>query len=169
MQTNQGKFSNCCRTSYRGFNDAHLFAQYMSSLHGLPVFGEKFQSRDTPTESAFREKLQTIEIVNSSNAEVSADFARFMLSEKPRIEYLVSEKLSNRPHKILCKSFCAKVQLLKPRRGEEDGSTENERIEVYPNSLMTPVLNDGMSDKTYWTMMDKMLTVLSTLASSGSG
>ena len=34
---------------------------------------------------------------------------------------------------------------------------------------MTPVLNDGMSDETYWTMVDEMLTVLATFASSGSG
>ena len=34
---------------------------------------------------------------------------------------------------------------------------------------MTPVLNDGMSDETYWTMVDKILTVLATFASSGSG
>ena len=53
MQTCHGKFNNCCRTCYLEFNDAHLFAQHVSSLHEFPVFGDKFQPKDTPTESAF--------------------------------------------------------------------------------------------------------------------
>ena len=132
------------------------------SLHGLPVFGEEFLPRDTPTESAFGGRLQTFEVVHNNDAEENTDLARFMLAEKTRIGNLVREKLSNGPHK---NQFCVKVQLLKPHRGEEDGSTDDERIEIYTNSLVTPVLNDGMSDETYWTMVDKMLTVLATFAS----
>ena len=161
MRTCRGKLTNCCRTCYLGFNNVHLFAQHMSFLHGLPVFGDEFLPRDTPTESAFGGRLQTFEVVNNNDAEVNTDLARFMLAEKTRIGNLVREKISNGPHKI---QFCAKVQLLKPHRGEEDGSTDDERIEIYTNSLMTPVLNDGMSDETYWTMVDKMLTVLATFA-----
>ena len=89
-----------------------------------------------------------------------------MLSEKPQIENFLREKLSNGPQKI---QFCAKVQLHKPHRCEEGGSTDDERFEIYANSLMTPVLNDRKSNETYLNMMDKKLTVLSTFASSGSG
>ena len=166
MRTCHGKFTNCCRTCYLGFNHVHLFAQLMSSLHGLPVFGDEFLRKDTPTESAFGGRLQTFEVVNNNDAEVNTDLARFISAEKTRIGNLVRDKLSNGPHKI---QFYAKIQLLKPHRGEEDGSTDDERIEIYTNSLMTPVLNDGMSDETYQTMVDKMLTVLATFASSGSG
>ena len=137
----------------------------MSSLHGLPVFDDEFLPRDTPTESAFGGRLQTFEVHNN-DAKVNTDLARFMLSEKTRFGNLVRKKLSNGPQKT---QLCAKVQQLKPHRGEEDGSTDDERIEIYTNSLMTPLLNDGMSDDTYWTMLVKFLIVLAKFASSGSG
>ena len=81
-------------------NDAHLYAQHLSSLHGLPVFGDKLQPQETPTESDFGGNLQNFEVFNNSDAVVSTDLARFILSEKPRIENLVQEKLLNRPQKF---------------------------------------------------------------------
>ena len=165
MRTCYGKFTNCCRYCYLDFSNVHLFAQHMSSLHGLPVFDDEFLPRDTPTESTFGGRLQTFGVHNN-DAEVNTDLARFMLSEKTRIGNLVRKKISNGPQKI---QLCAKVQQLKPHRGDEDCSTDDERIEIYTNSLMTPLLNDGMSDETYWTMVDKLLTVLATFASSGIG
>ena len=45
MRTCHSKFTNCCRSCFMGFNDAHLFAQHMNSLHSLPVFGPEYQPK----------------------------------------------------------------------------------------------------------------------------
>ena len=82
----------------------------MSSLHGLPVFGDEFLPRDTPTESAFGGRLQTFEVVHNNDAEVNTDLARFMLAEKTRIGNLVLKVIQRTSqNSILRKSSTAQT------------------------------------------------------------
>ena len=44
-----------------------------------------------------------------------------------------------------------------------------ERIEIYAISLMMPFYVESLTDKLYWSMVEKMMAVLSTFALSRSG
>ena len=68
MSTEHSRFTNCCRSCHLGFNDSHLFALHMNSVHSLPVFGDEFESRDTPMESAFNGLLRTFETTDADEA-----------------------------------------------------------------------------------------------------
>ena len=73
MRTVHSKFTNCCRSCYLGFNNSHLYAQHMSSVHSLPVFGEEFQPLKISSQSAFNGHLQTFVIEAENNDENSLD------------------------------------------------------------------------------------------------
>ena len=145
-----------------GFNDAHLFAQRMNSIHSLPVFGPEYHPKEATAETAFNGVLQTYEIVNNT---ADRDPECFMLNQKSAIATLIEQWLSQGPQKV---QFAVKVQLLKLHQEENSTETE-ERIEIYANSLMTPIYVMGLTDELYWSMAKKMMAVLSTFASSGSG
>ena len=46
---------------------------------------------------------------------------------------------------------------------------EADRIGIYANSLMTPVYANGVSDEAYWQIAEKIMSVLATFNSWGSG
>ena len=104
----------------------------MASLHHLPVLGEQFQPRDTPSESAFHGVLRTFE---STDAEESNDLEKIMRMQKPKKDTLISEQLTQGPQKV---QLCAKLRLIKVLYDEPD-IQEDDRIETYANSLMTPL------------------------------
>ena len=144
------------------FNDTRLFAQHMSSLHSLPVFGDQFQPTQAPAETAFSGTLQSYHLPPSPT-QANTDLAQFMLQHKPQIDSLIEQKLSQGSQKV---QFSAHLQLRKPSQNEDQ---EDELIEIYANSLMTPVYSQGLSSETFWTMVEKMMIVLTTFASNGSG
>ena len=144
-----------------GFNDAHLFAQHMNSLHSLPVFGPEYQPKVTTAETAFNGVLQTYEIVNNT---FDRDLESFMLNQRSAIATLIEQRLSQGPQKV---QFAVKVRLLKLHQDGNATETE-ERIEIYADSLMTPIYVEGLTNELYWSMVEKMMAVLSTFASSGS-
>ena len=115
-----------------GFNDAHLFAQHMNSLHSLPVFGPEYQPKEATTETALNGVLQTYEIVNNT---ADRDLESFMLNQKSAIATLIEQ-------------FAVKLQLLKLHQDEKSTETE-ERIQIYANSLMTPIYLEGLTDELY--------------------
>ena len=53
MRGCNSKFTNCCRSCFMRFNDAHLVAQHMNSLHSLPVFGPEYDPIEATLETAF--------------------------------------------------------------------------------------------------------------------
>ena len=67
MRTCHQKFTNCCRYCYMGFNNTRLFAQHMSSLHSLPVFGDQIQLTQALAESAFNCALQSYHLPPSTS------------------------------------------------------------------------------------------------------
>ena len=52
---------------------------------------------------------------------------------------------------------------------DENATETEERIEIYANSVMTPIYVEGLTDELYCSMVQKMKAVLPTFASSGSG
>ena len=78
MRTCHSKFTNCCRSCFMGFNDAHLLAQPMNSLHSLPVFGPEYPPKEAIAETAFNGVLQTYEIVINT---ADRDLESFMLNQ----------------------------------------------------------------------------------------
>ena len=162
MKTAHQRFTNCCQSCLLGFNDCHLYVPHMTSVHHLPVLGEQFQPRDTPLESAFHGVLRSFE---STAAEESNDLENFMRIQKPKIDTLISEHLTQGPQKV---QLCAKLRLVKVMYDEPD-MPEDDRIEIYANSLMTPVYANGLSDEAYWQMVENMMSVLTTFNSLGSG
>ena len=162
MRTCHSKFTNYCRSCLMGFNDAHLFALHMNSLHSLPVFGPAYQPKEATAETDFNGVSQTYETVNNT---ADRDLGSFMLNQISAIATLIEQRLSQGPQKI---HFAVKVQLLKLHQDENSTETE-ERIEIYANSLMSPIYVESLTDELYWSMVEKMMAVLSTFASSGSG
>ena len=68
-----------------GSNDTRLFAQHMSSLHYLHVFGDQFQPIQTPAKTAFNGALQIYHLPPSTT-QAYADLAQFMLQHKELIK-----------------------------------------------------------------------------------
>ena len=97
MRTCHSKFTNCCRSCFLGFNDAHLFEQHMNSLHSLPVFGTKYQPKEATAETAFNGVLQTYEIVNNT---AGRDLESFMLNQRSAIATLIEQRLSQGPQRV---------------------------------------------------------------------
>ena len=162
MRTEHSRFTNCCGSCHLGFNDSHLYAQHMNSVHSLPVFGEDFEPRETPKKSALNGLLRTFE---TTDADEARDLETFMRAQKPRIDSLINEQLCHGPQKA---QLCAKLQLINYHYDQPDNA-EGERIEIYANSLMTPVYANGLKIAAYWGMVEKMMSVLTTFASMGSG
>ena len=160
--TEHSRFTNCCRSCHLGFNDSHLYAQHMNSVHSLPVFGNEFEPRDTPTESAFKGLLRTFE---TTDVDEARHLETFMRAQKPRIDSIISEQLCHGPQKV---QLCAKLQLIKYHNDQSD-NVEDERIEIYANSLMTPFYANGVTIAAYWGMEEKVMSLLTTFASTGSG
>ena len=90
-----------------GFNDTRLFAQHMSSLHSLPLFGDQFQPTQAPAETAFNGTLQSYHLPPSTT-QANTDPTQFMLLHKPQIDSLIEQKLSQGSQKVQC---CAHLQL----------------------------------------------------------
>ena len=112
MQTCHLKFINCCRSYFMGFNDAHLFAQHMNSLHSLPVFGPEYRPEEATAETAFNGVLQTCEMFNIT---ADRDLESFMLNQRSATATLIEQRLSQGPQKV---QFAVKVQLLKLHQDE---------------------------------------------------
>ena len=72
-----------------GFNDTRLFAQHMSSLHSLPVFGDQFQSTQAPAETAFNGTLQSYHLPPSTTHNRTK-----MLQHKPQVDSLIEQKIT---------------------------------------------------------------------------
>ena len=87
----------------------------------------------------------------------------FMKFKQERIQELIDQKLSMGPQKV---QFSADLLLLKLFREPDE---DNERISIFANSLMTPVYAEGLSNDNFVEMVEKMLAVLFTFASSGCG
>ena len=86
--------------------------------------------------------LQNYEVVKNT---ADRDLESFMLNQRSAIATLIEQRLSQGPQKV---QFTVKVQLLKLHRDENSSETE-ERIEIYANSLMTPIYVEGLTDKLY--------------------
>ena len=95
---------------------------------------------------------------------LSRDLQAFMKFKQERIQELIDQKLSEGPQKV---QFSAELQLLSQQFREPD--EDDERITIFANSLMTPVYAEGLSNADFSSMVEKMLAVLFTFASSGSG
>ena len=134
----------------------------MNSLHSLHVFGPEYQLKDAKAETAFNGVLQTYAIVKNT---ADRDLESFRLNQKSAIATLIKQRLSQGPKKV---QFALKVLLLKLHKDENSIKME-ERNEIYVNSLMKPIYVEGLTEELYWSMVEKMMAVLSTSASSGSG
>ena len=76
-----------------GFNETKLFAQHMSSLRSLPVFGDQFQPTESPIETAFNGTFQCKRLPPSTT-QAKADLSEFMLQHKTQIDSLIEQNLS---------------------------------------------------------------------------
>ena len=77
-----------------GFNDAHLFAQHINSLHSLPVFEPEYQTKDATAETSFNGALQFHEIMNNA---ACRDRESFMLNQRSAIVTLIKQWLIQEP------------------------------------------------------------------------
>ena len=92
---------------------------------------------------------------------ISRDLQAFMKFKQEQIQELIDQKFSAGPQKV---QFSAELQLLKQFREPDE---DDEDITIFANSLMTPVYSEGLSNDSFVEMVEKMLTVLFSFASSG--
>ena len=86
-----------------------------------------------------------------------------MQSKRAQIEEIIEQKISSGPQKF---QFSAELSFFKPKHDtDEDG----ENLVVFANSLLTPVIAGGISNDDFALMVEKMMAVLFTFVSSGSG
>ena len=83
------------------------------------------------------------------------------MQKKDDIESIISTHVRQAPQKVQIR---AEVELSKP--GED---TEREKLRIFLNSNIVPVLQDGLSDQAFLDMIDQLVSTLSTFASYGSG
>ena len=79
------------------------------------------------------------------------------------MDSLIEQKLSQGSQKV---QFSAHLQFRKPSQNEDQ---EDQHIEIYAKSVMTPVYSQGLSSKTFRSMIEKMTKLLMTFAFNGSG
>ena len=113
----------------------------MNSLHSLPVFGPEYQPKEATAETAFNGVLQTYETVNNT---ADRDLESFMLNQRSAIATLIEQRLIQGPQKV---QFALKVQLLVKLYQDENATGVEQRIEIYANSLMTPIYVEGQTDE----------------------
>ena len=167
MRETHEKYTNHCITCRLGFNDAHLYAQHMRSVHTLPVFGPDFDTREQPSKSAFGGVLQNY-LLSPNNDESLMDIRQFMSIKRAHVEELVNERLASGPQKM---QMSIELRLMKPTRESTNPNDDDddERVVIFCNSWMTQILPEGLTDEVYDKMIEKMLAVFFTFASSGSG
>ena len=73
--------------------------------------------------------------------------------------------MSQEPQKI---QLCAKLSFFRVLYYETD-IPEDDRIEMYANSLITPVYTNGVLHEVYWQMVEKTMSVLATIIWLESG
>ena len=112
-------------------------------MHSLPVFGEELEPKDTPAKSAFNGLLQTFKTFDADEA---CDLENFMRVQKLKIDSLINEQLCRGPQKV---QVCAKLQLIKNHNDQPD-TAEDERIEIYANSLMTRLYANSLTIAADW-------------------
>ena len=86
-----------------------------------------------------------------------------MKFKQGRIQELIDQKISASLQKF---QFSADLQHIKQFL---DPDEDDKRIAIIASSLMTPVCNEGFSNDNFVEMVERMLAVLFTSASSGSG
>ena len=88
-----------------------------------------------------------------------------MRVQKLKVDSLINEQLCRGPQKV---QVCAKLQLIKNHNDQPD-TAEDERIEIYANSLMTRLYANSLTIAADWGMVKKMMSVMTTFESMGSG
>ena len=80
-----------------------------------------------------------------------------MQDKKDQIQKLIMERVAEGPRKV---QFSANLGLVKPRAIIDSSNVEpDERIDIYANSDIKPVMSLGLEDE----MVEKMQAVLETL------
>ena len=115
-----------------------------------------------PAEIAFNGALQSYHLPPSTT-QVNTDLAEFKLQQKPQVDSLVEQKLSQGSQKV---QYSAHLQL---RKRSQNDDQEDELNEIHANSLMTPVYSQGLSNETFWFIVERMIIGLTRFASNGSG
>ena len=131
------------------------FKKHLQNEHSLPVkrlnSATKFK-----TKSAFKGTFRSLFL----DGDDSIDLIQFMLQNELVIRQALSENAQRSPLKV---QLSASVELQKP------ADEKPEPIEIHLNTNMKTVYADGLSTEAYFEMIDKMLAVLFSFTSHGSG
>ena len=185
IESDHQKFNNICRYCRLGFCELKDFKDHMQSEHGLPVLDQQLTSLSNPSssitqasdidnfpasievhESAMKNTLMTFIIPNQN---IEHDLIEFMTLKKNEIQSLILDRTCNGPCKV---QFSAKLTLIKHATVVSDQSVqqpEDERVEIFANSMMTPLYANGLSDELFLEMLGKMETGFQNFSAHGSG
>ena len=190
-----GQLGGVCDYCHLGFHSPKNLSAHLLATHGLPVM--RAASADLATTSAAANAaLGDVHAVdedeiNGTNLQKSEsaffgvhetyviggnqpmdenqpiDLLQFMQERKDEIQSLIIDRVAEGPRKV---QFSANLGLVKPKVINDSSKTEHdERIHIYANSDMKPVMSLGLEDDEFFEMVEKMQAVLETFASYGSG
>ena len=159
MRTCYQKFTNYCRSCYKGFNDTRQFAQHMSFLQSFLVSVHQCKPTRTPAKIAFIFKPQSYHLPPLTT-QTNTDLAEFLLQHKPEKDWLTEQKLSQGSQR---------VEVFYHSQSAKRVKTKIRKTRFYAKSLLTSVYGQRLSSGTFWTMVEEMLIVLTKINSSGSG
>ena len=96
----------------------------------------------------------------------SIDLLQFMQDKKDQGQKLIMERVAEGPRKV---QFSASLGFVKPAIIDSKNIEPDERIDIYANSEMKPVMRLRLEDDHLFEMVEEMQAVLETSASYGSG
>ena len=89
--------------------------------------------------------------------------------KKSDIQSLILDRICNGPCKV---QFLAKLTLIKHATVVSNQSVqqpEDERVEIFANSMLTPLYANGLSDELFLEILGKMEAVFQNFSAHGSG
>ena len=141
------------------FYSIRTFNKHLKDVHSLPPILPSQNSNISPQTSAFGGTVQSFFLPSVEDV----DFLQFMVDRKQSIQEIVGDAVRIEPKKV---QLSSKVKLEKPALDDEEGMD----LAIHVNSKMETVyLGEELTDETFFSMLDQMLTSLLSFTAHGSG
>ena len=140
----------------------------MQLEHGLSVMDQQLTSLSNPSssttqasdidnfpasievhESAMKNTLMTFIIPNQN---IEHDLIEFMTLKKKEIQSLILDRTCNGPFKIQSSTLIKHATVVSEQSVQQP---EDKRVEIFANSMMTPLYANGLSDELFLEMFKK--------------
>lgn len=147
-----------CQTVFPRTRD---FAEHMRNHHGLPAWDVPVDEICSiePTETALNNNVKVYTFLPSNDV---IDILDIFVQLKNKIDRIIECNVQHSAYKV---QFCTELELTK----HSVDSSLPETVIIYANSSMSLVDYDGLQTKTFYSMLDEVLSVFFNFSTQGSG